>query len=319
MSKKGNPYPMSCLTTTLNDIRNLALLIQHRRILFVHLVMMFSIMHTYLILLSSSMLFMSVFALPSGPLPRALASSVTNDDNEVLSMPASTDGTGDTSSWLPMLRGNSTNTSASIEDRKPFTDAEFNAIIAEGIENTKFWYPQAYLYSIYMTSLLDGQYHAITNPGFLSTFTLQLKSPQQNRTSSIRQRGRLDSATNTVRWFLPKRRRSTYQSPEIPWPPSKLDFFQANEARIAANLTAPFIGFSYFWWGNASEGASYPPRLVYEFLDLSVPSVVASISADTGDVLPYLLGPTYYDPGISHTIAGTRDSSISKDRIGVAR
>lgn len=282
------------------------------------LVMTFPLKFASLFLAVASIFSAFVLAVPSGSLPRSVKPNFAGGDKELLSLLASSINLADAPLLLPGKRTTTFPSSltsdlgALTDNVKPFTSAELITVINEGIKTIRAQFPQAIATKIIMVAISQGEYAPITNPGFVNTFLLAFQSLQQRK--QILQLGSLNTTTNTVRWHEP----SSYDpvpffpQPGITWPPSKLDVFEANEAKIAANITDAYITAScyyqyYFERDNVSGAYAYHPRLVYDFAMEWESN--ALISADTGKVLP---SPVFPSMPKNPLRAGATDISLAK-------
>ena len=194
--------PLFCLAKYLN-LRNFTVPIQSPTVVY-------AIDHDFFqkdcLLVSCERLYFSalVFAVPSGSLPRSVTANLTGGDKELLSLLASPIDLADAPLLLPdesttTLPSSLTSDLRALTDNvKPFTSAELLTVIDEGIKKVKVQFPQAIPTKITMAAI---GYDSITKPGFINAFRLLFQSLQQRK--KIWVLGRLNTTSNSVRWFDP--------------------------------------------------------------------------------------------------------------------
>lgn len=201
---------------------------------------------------------------------------------------------------ITLLHDLTSNLNTSILSPKPFKHDDYITAIHEGIQTTKAQFPQAFLTRVGMASVTDG-YDDITDPSLLNVFILDFQTLQQpNKIWIIGNRG---TTSLKVKWYEPSDtgpiRPPPQRSPEIAWPP-KFDVFQANVAKVGANITEAYGSVNYYYqYHFKKDGASgrhtYQSRLVYDFATEPNPGQVervALVSGDTGKVLPFTPTPS---------------------------
>lgn len=201
---------------------------------------------------------------------------------------------------IALLHDLISNLNTSTLNPKLFKHHDYITAIHEGIQKTKAQLPQAFLPSIGVASVKDG-YDNISDPSLLNVFILNFQTLQQpnkiwiigsRRTTSLKAKWYEPSDTGPIR--PPPQR-----SPEIAWPP-KFDVFQANVAKVSANITEAYGSVNYYYQyhfkkDGASWGHTHQSRLVYDFATEPNPGQVervALVSGDTDKVLPFTPTPS---------------------------